>query len=75
MIILGVAFALAYEPLTIVATDGVGESQQGVATTAGVTTGDGMLDGYRAALTVPIAAATLAAAINASGLRPVQNIQ
>lgn len=31
MIILGVAFALAYGPLTIVATDGVDESEQGLA--------------------------------------------
>ncbi len=31
MIILGVAFALAYGPLTIVATDGVEESEQGLA--------------------------------------------
>ncbi|MFF0771536.1 MFS transporter [Nonomuraea wenchangensis] len=98
MIILGVAFALAYGPLTIVATDGVGESEQGVAggllytsfqfgaalglaastavivaTTAGVTTGEGMLDGYRAALAVPIAAAVLAAVISAFGLRPARD--
>ncbi|MET7334585.1 MFS transporter [Nonomuraea sp. NPDC005650] len=31
MILLGVAFALAYGPLTIVATDGVDESEQGLA--------------------------------------------
>jgi MFS family permease len=31
MILLGVAFALAYGPLTIVATDGVNESEQGLA--------------------------------------------
>ncbi|GAA3651270.1 MFS transporter [Nonomuraea antimicrobica] len=31
MIVLGLAFALAYGPLTIVATDGVDESEQGVA--------------------------------------------
>ncbi|GAA3425707.1 MFS transporter [Streptosporangium sandarakinum] len=31
MIILGVAFALAYGPLTIVATDGIDESEQGLA--------------------------------------------
>ncbi|MEW9552684.1 MFS transporter [Nonomuraea sp. NPDC050783] len=93
MIILGVAFALAYGPLTIVATDGVAESEQGVAggllytsfqfgaalglaastavivaTTAGATAA-GMLDGYRAALAVPIAAAVLAAAVSALGLR------
>ncbi|SEU34963.1 MFS transporter [Nonomuraea wenchangensis] len=99
MIVLGVAFALAYGPLTIVATDGVEESEQGVAgallytsfqfgaalglaaSTAvivAVTAGDGgaagLLDGYRAALAVPIAAAVLAAAISASGLRPVRNM-
>ncbi|MEV0629684.1 MFS transporter [Nonomuraea wenchangensis] len=99
MIVLGVAFALAYGPLTIVATDGVEESEQGVAgallytsfqfgaalglaaSTAvivAVTAGDGsaagLLDGYRAALAVPIAAAVLAAAISAFGLRPVRNM-
>ncbi|GHF11477.1 MFS transporter [Amycolatopsis deserti] len=31
MIVIGVAFALAYGPLTISATDGVGESEQGLA--------------------------------------------
>ncbi|GAA3249570.1 MFS transporter [Nonomuraea helvata] len=93
MIILGVAFALAYGPLTIVATDGVEESEQGlaggllytsfqfgaalglaastaviVATTADGSVGD-VLDGYRAALAVPIAAAALAAVVSAFGLR------
>ncbi|QYC42152.1 putative MFS-type transporter EfpA [Nonomuraea coxensis DSM 45129] len=96
MIVLGVAFALAYGPLTIVATDGVAESEQGVAggllytsfqfgaalglaastavivatTAGGAADGTaGMLDGYRAALAVPIAAAVLAAAVSAFGLR------
>ncbi|WP_246090085.1 MFS transporter [Nonomuraea deserti] len=93
MIILGVAFALAYGPLTIVATDGVAESEQGLAggllytsfqfgaalglaastavivsTTAGASPAD-LLDSYRAALAVPIAAALLAAAISGLGLR------
>ncbi|MEV5559438.1 MFS transporter [Nonomuraea wenchangensis] len=100
MIVLGVAFALAYGPLTIVATDGVEESEQGVAgallytsfqfgaalglaastavivaVTAGGGGAAGLLDGYRAALAVPIAAAVLAAAISAFGLRPVRNMR
>ncbi|SDJ43538.1 MFS transporter [Nonomuraea jiangxiensis] len=93
MIILGVAFALAYGPLTIVATDGVEESEQGLAggllytsfqfgaalglaaSTAVIVavTADGgaadLLDGYRAALAVPVVAAILAAIVCAPGLR------
>ncbi|MEV0234733.1 MFS transporter [Nonomuraea sp. NPDC050786] len=94
MIILGVAFALAYGPLTIVATDGVEESEQGLAggllytsfqfgaalglaastavivatTTAGGGAAD-VLAGYRAALVVPIVAASLAVVVSAFGLR------
>ncbi|CAM4055521.1 MFS transporter [Kibdelosporangium persicum] len=88
MIILGVAFALAYGPLTIVATDGVDEGEQGlaggllytsfqfgaalglaasttviVAVTKGSAAQD-VLDGYRAALLVPIIAAALAAVVS-----------
>jgi MFS family permease len=87
MIVLGLAFALAYGPLTIVATDGVDESEQGLAggllytsfqfgaalglaaSTAVITAGVGGVDGYRAALVVPIVAAVLATLVCAAGLR------
>ncbi|MFC5146742.1 MFS transporter [Streptomyces aureoversilis] len=94
MILLGLAFALAYGPLTIVATEGIDEGEQGLAggllytsfqfgaalglsavtavsTAAG---GDGrspgaLLDGYHAALLVPLGAALVAAVVSAFGLR------
>ncbi|MGX1133904.1 MFS family permease [Streptomyces glaucescens] len=93
LILLGLAFALAYGPLTIVATEGVAEEEQGVAggllytsfqfgaalglssaTTVITAATDGtsdqaVLDGHRAALLVPLAAAALAAVISAFGLR------
>jgi len=93
LIILGLAFSLAYGPLTIVATDGVEEAEQGVAggllytsfqfgaalglssatavlTAATDGTGEqALLDGHRAALLVPLAAAALAALIAVFGLR------
>jgi predicted MFS family arabinose efflux permease len=93
LLILGLAFSLAYGPLTIVATDGIDEEEQGVAggllytsfqfgaalglsaVTAvqiGVTDGTSpaaLLDGYRAALVVPLVAALVAAVISAFGLR------
>ena len=93
LIILGLAFSLAYGPLTILATDGVAEEEQGVAggllytsfqfgaalglsfvaaVNIGATHGTSptaLLDGYRAALVVPLAAALIAAAISAFGLR------
>ena len=93
LIILGLAFSLAYGPLTILATDGVAEEEQGVAggllytsfqfgaalglsfvaaVNIGATDGTSptaLLDGYRAALLVPLAAALIAAAISAFGLR------
>ncbi len=93
LVLLGLAFSLAYGALTIAATDGVAEDEQGlaggllnvslqfgaaiglaVATAANVAvTGDGgspdaLLDGYRAALVVPVAATVLGAAITAAGL-------
>ncbi|MEU6673122.1 MFS transporter [Streptomyces sp. NPDC046925] len=93
LIILGLAFALTYGPLTIVATEGVKEEEQGLAggllytafqfgaalglsaasavnvwATASSSPAD-LLDGYRAALWVPLAAALLAAGISAVGLR------
>ncbi|MFE6160296.1 MFS transporter [Streptomyces sp. NPDC056486] len=93
LIVLGLGFALAYGPLTIVATEGVKEEEQGLAggllytafqfgaalglstvtavnvwaTTSG--SPSALLDGYRAALWVPLAAALLAALISAFGLR------
>lgn len=93
LLLLGIAFALAYGPLTIVATEGVKEAEQGLAggllytsfqfgaalglsaTTAvnvAATTSSApaaLLDGYRAALWVPLAAALLAALISAFGVR------
>ncbi|WP_436758811.1 MFS transporter [Streptosporangium sp. V21-05] len=94
MIILGLGFALAYGPLTIAATDGVAEEEQGLAggllytsfqfgsalglsavTAVNVAaTGSGgslltELDGFRAALVIPLAMAVVAAAVVASGLR------
>jgi MFS family permease len=93
LVLLGLAFSLAYGALTIAATDGVAEDEQGlaggllnvslqfgaaiglaVATAAYVAvSGDGgspeaLLDGYRAALVVPVAATVLGAAITASGV-------
>ncbi|MFJ1913154.1 MFS transporter [Streptomyces sp. NPDC088147] len=93
LIILGLAFALAYGPLTIAATDGIEEREQGLAggllytsfqfgaalglsavTAVNVAATDGdaptaLLDGYRAALVVPFAAALIAALVSAFGLR------
>ncbi|MFE9039834.1 MFS transporter [Streptomyces sp. NPDC012421] len=93
LIILGLAFSLAYGPLTIVATEGIAEEEQGVAggllytsfqfgaalglsavTAVNIAATDpasptGLLDGYRAALVVPLAAALVAAAVSAFGLR------
>ncbi|MCC3777617.1 MFS transporter [Streptomyces sp. UNOB3_S3] len=92
LIILGLAFSLAYGPLTIVATEGIDEEEQGVAggllytsfqfgaalglssvtaVSIGATHGTSpaaQLDGYRAALIVPLAAALIAAFISAFGL-------
>ncbi|MEU1017497.1 MFS transporter [Streptomyces sp. NPDC005898] len=93
LIVVGLAFSLAYGPLTIAATEGVAEEEQGlagallytsfqfgaalglsaatavnVAATASGAPAD-LLDGYRAALWVPLAAALLAALVSASGLR------
>ena len=94
LVLLGLAFALAYGPLTIGATDGVAEAEQGlaggllnastqfggalllaVAAAVNVSvTGDDpsrldMLDGYRAALAVPLVAVLIGAVVTASGLR------
>ncbi|MFF0481195.1 MFS transporter [Streptomyces sp. NPDC004435] len=93
LIILGLAFSLAYGPLTIVATEGIAEEEQGVAggllytsfqfgaalglsavTAANIAATDpgsptGLLDGYRAALVVPLVAALVATVVSAFGLR------
>lgn len=94
LITLGLAFSLAYGPLTIVATEGIDEEEQGLAggllytsfqfgaalglsavTAVNVaSTDDGgspksLLDGYHAALLVPLIAAVLAALVSAFGLR------
>ena len=92
MILLGLAFSLAYGALTISATDGIAEEEQGLAggllnvslqfgaafglavvtavNVAATESGspDALLDGYRTALVVPVAAAALAALVTASGL-------
>jgi MFS family permease len=95
LVLTGLAFALTYGPLTIAATEGVDEAEQGLAgglinasTQFGgalmlavvtavnvVVTGDDptaarMLDGYRAALVVPLVAVAIGALITARGLRP-----
>jgi MFS family permease len=90
LILTGLAFALAYGPLTIAATDGVAEAEQGVAggllnssfqfgsalglalvtaVNVAVTEPGRELDGYRAALVVPVLAALAGAAVMAAGLR------
>lgn len=90
---LGVAFTLAYGTLTIAATDGVADEEQGLASgllttsfqfgaalglavvTAVVvaatadTSPQAVLEGYRAGLVVPLAAAALGAVLTATGLR------
>jgi MFS family permease len=93
LVLIGLAFSLAYGALTIAATDGVSEEEQGlaggllnvslqfgaafglaVATAVNVAaTGEGaspgaLLEGYRAALLVPVAATVLGVAITAIGL-------
>ncbi|MEU5847265.1 MFS transporter [Saccharopolyspora shandongensis] len=94
LILLSLAFSLVYGPLTIVATDGIDEADQGlaggllytsfqfgaalglstvtavnIAATASETPA-ATLDGYHAALVVPLAAALIAGLISAFGLRP-----
>lgn len=94
MILIGIAFSLAYGPLTIAATDGVDPDEQGLAggllytswqfgsalglavvTAIKVSaTGAGespraLMDGFHAALLVPVVAAALSAVVIAVGLR------
>ncbi|EIV92468.1 arabinose efflux permease family protein [Frankia sp. QA3] len=93
MLLLGIAFSLTYGPLTIAATDGVDEEEQGLAggllytsfqfgaalglcaataVNIAATGEDGstqtLLDGYHAALLVPLSAAILGAVVSAFGL-------
>jgi predicted MFS family arabinose efflux permease len=90
-LLIAVAFSLAYGALTIAATDGVAEADQGVAgglvsmslqfgaavglavataVNVGATGDDGaLLDGYRAALLVPVVAAVLGVVVSLPGLR------
>jgi MFS family permease len=90
---IGLAFSLAYGALTIAATEGIAEEEQGlaggllnvsfqfgaalglaiatavtVATTVGVSS-QAVLDGYQAALLVPVAGTVLGGAVTAFGLR------
>jgi predicted MFS family arabinose efflux permease len=94
MLLLGLAFSFAYGPLTIAATDGIVESEQGLASglvntafqfgaalglsavsalsvlNLGVDiTADARLEALRAALLVPVAAASLGAIVMATGAR------
>jgi Na+/melibiose symporter-like transporter len=93
LLLVGVGFALAFGTLTIAATDGVAEADQGVASglvnmslqfgsavglavatavnVAATADGspDALLDGYHAALIVPVAAAALGTLVMAPGLR------
>ena len=95
MLLIAVAFACAYGPFTIAATDGIDEDEQGLAsgllnvsiqfgaalglavvTAVNVAATDGsspqaLLDGYRAALIVPVVSAALASLVVATGLRPM----
>lgn len=92
MILTGIAFSLTYGPLTIAATDGIPEEEQGLAggllntsfqfgaalglaivTAVNIAATDidgsaqSLLDGYRTALIVPIAASVLGITITALG--------
>ncbi|WEH38908.1 MFS transporter [Streptomyces sp. AM 2-1-1] len=93
LLLLGIAFALTYGPLTIVATEGVEEEEQGLAggllyaafqfgaalglsgaaaVDVAATASDSAaarLDGYQAALWVPLAAALGAVLVSAFGVR------
>lgn len=92
MVLVGVAFALTFGTLMIVATDGIAESEQGLASglqyvalqfggavglavvaAVNVAATDGtseaaLLDGYRAALLVPVAAVLLGLLVTATAL-------
>jgi predicted MFS family arabinose efflux permease len=92
-LLIGLAFSLAYGPLTIAATEGIAEEEQGLAggllnvslqfgaalglavvtaVTVAATEANGsaqaLLDGYQAALVVPVVGAVVAVGITALGL-------
>jgi MFS family permease len=93
MLLIGLTFSFAYGPLTIAATDGIPEEEQGLAggllytswqlggalglaavtaVKVAATSGDtpqAVLDGFHAALLVPVGAAILGTLIMGSGLR------
>lgn len=88
MLLLGVAFALVYGPLTIAGTEAIAEQDQGLAsgllytafqfgfalgisavTAVQVAMGGSEIDALQTALIVPVAAAAIAAAVAAFGLR------
>ncbi|MFI1715379.1 MFS transporter [Streptomyces litmocidini] len=87
LLLTGIAFALAYGPLTIAGTEGVAEEEQGLASgllttatqfgsavgiaavTAAYGLAGGGLDGFRAALVVPVVMVALGALITATGVR------
>jgi len=94
MILTGLAFSLTYGPLTIAATEGIAEEEQGlasgllnasfqfgaalglaivtavnIAATGPDSSPQSLLDGYRAALIVPIAASVLGIVVISFGLR------
>ncbi|MFE4518285.1 MFS transporter [Kitasatospora sp. NPDC056783] len=90
MLLTGLAFALAYGPLTIAATEGIAEEEQGLAggllntsfqfgaalglsvvTTVNLAvlgSGATALEGFRAALVVPVVSAALGAAVTVGGV-------
>jgi len=93
LVLIGLAFSLAFGTLMIAATDGIEEAEQGlasglqyvslqfgaavglavvaavnVAATGAERTPEALLDGYRAALLVPVIAAALGLAVTATGL-------
>jgi MFS family permease len=93
LVSMGLAFTLAYGPLTIIATNGIDEEEQGLAggllytsfqfgaaiglagvaavNVAATASGESqaLLDGYRAAMLVPLAAAVVAVAVGAFNIR------
>ncbi|MFC9794212.1 MFS transporter [Streptomyces sp. NPDC127584] len=87
LLLSGLAFALAYGPLTIAGTEGIAEEEQGLASgllttatqfgsavgiaavTAVYGLSGGGLDGFRAALVVPLVMVALGAVITATGVR------
>lgn len=87
LLLTGLAFALAYGPLTIAGTEGIAEEEQGLASgllttatqfgsavgiaavTAVYGLAGGGLDGFRAALVVPLVMVAVGAVVTATGVR------